>query len=162
MKCRFLLTILLILPMFIVGQIPKDHFLDADDSGEDGYKIKPFIQKDKGIYHYEVLSELPFENKCKGNERIEGQLSCPEWTLGVLVGQEIKERTDYKGVGYVYFTVTEQAEIIDIKIKSNPPSDKIDRILTEAVNRIAVRPGKYKRSIVTSRLWTKIDFKQRQ
>ena len=124
MKSRFLLSIFLILPMFIIAQIPKGHFLDADDSGEKGYKIKPFIQEEKGIYHYEVLSELPFENDCDGSKRIEGELSCSEKTLGILVGQNIKERIDYQGVGNVYFTVTETAEIINIKIKSYPQEDQ--------------------------------------
>jgi len=161
MKIRFLLTILLFLPLFIMAQIPKDHFLDADDSGENGYKIKPFIQKDKLIYHYEVLSALPFENDCDGKERMDGELSCSEMTLGILIGQQIKENSNYQGIGNIYFTVTEQAEIIDIKIKSYPPSEEIDRILTEAVNRVSVKPAKYKRSKVRSRLWTKIDFKKR-
>jgi hypothetical protein len=151
----------MLLPFISAGQIPEGHFLDADDSEEKGYKIKPFIQKDKGIYHYNVLSELPFETNCDGYDSREGELSCPEMTLGILVGQQIKQSTDYQGVAYIYFTVTEQADIDDIKIKPYPPSDEIDRLLTEAVNRVSVKPAKYNRKTVRSRLWTKIDFKKR-
>jgi hypothetical protein len=161
MKLIYILAILLFLPLISIGQIPKDHFLDADETGENGYKIKPFIQKEKGIYHYNVLSELPFENNCDGYIHKENELNCSEMTLGILVGQQIKENTRYQGVSNIYLTVTERGEIIDIDIKSYPPSEQIDRILTKAVNKVSFKPAKYKRKTVKSRLWTKIDFKKR-
>jgi hypothetical protein len=161
MKIKFILLISLCIPMLLMGQVPEDHFLDADDSGKDGYTIKPFIQEDNGIYHYTVLSELPFENDCDGSETAEDQLTCPEQTLALLVGQQINESTYYQGVVNVYFTVTERGEITNINIKTQPPSLEIEQILTEAVKQIQVRPAKYKQKTVKSRLWTKIDFKKR-
>ncbi|TXD81152.1 hypothetical protein ESY86_19180 [Subsaximicrobium wynnwilliamsii] len=59
-----MLTLLLLIPILAIGQIPKGHFLDADDSTESGYKSKPFIQDKEGIYHYAVLTALPFDNDC--------------------------------------------------------------------------------------------------
>ena len=161
MKIKFILLISLCIPMLLMGQVPEGHFLDADDSGKDGYAIKPFIQEDKGIYHYEVLSELPFENDCNGSGTAEGQLTCPERTLAFLVGQQINESTNYKGVGNIYLTVTERGNITNINVKTLPPSQEIEQILTDAVKRIQVRPAKFKHRTVKSRLWTKIDFKQR-
>ena len=160
MKIQFTLSILVFLPMFIIGQIPKDHFLDADDSVEEGYKIKPFIQKDKEIYHYNVLSELPFDNNCEDYIRKENDLNCSEMTLSILVGQQIKENTRFQGVANIYITVTEHGKVTDINIKSEPPSEDIDLILTDAVKKVRFKPAKYKRKTVKSRLWTKIDFKK--
>jgi hypothetical protein len=147
-----------LIPIFAIGQIPKGHFLDADDLAEKGYKIKPFKQKKEGIYHYAILTELPFENNCGKELSEKEQIKCSEKHLNELISAELNSETDYKGNVYVYLTVTENAEIVDIKVKSYPQSDEIDRLFEEATKKIEVRPGKYKKKTVKSRLWTSFKF----
>ena len=144
--------------MFAIGQIPKGHFLDADDSAEKGYKLKPFKQKKKGIYHYAILTELPFENDCENGVSEKEQIACAEKNLNGLISEKLNSETEFKGNVYVYLTVTEKAEIIDIKVKSYPQSDEIDKIVKQATEQIKVRPAKYKKKVVKSRLWTKLEF----
>ncbi|WP_181364032.1 hypothetical protein [Algibacter marinivivus] len=156
-KLNFL-TILLLIPMFAIGQIPKGHFLDADDSAEKGYKLKPFKQKKEGIYHYAILTELPFENDCENGISEKEQIACAEKNLNGLINEKLNSETEFNGNVYVYLTVTEKAEIIDIKVKSYPQSDEIDKLIKQATEQIKVRPAKYKKKVVTSRLWTKLEF----
>lgn len=152
------LTILLLIPIFAIGQIPKGHFLDADDSADKGYKLKPFKQKKKGIYHYAILSELPFENDCESGISEKKQIACAERNLNRLISEKMNSESEFKGNVYVYLTVTEKAKIIDIKVKSYPQSDEIDKLIKEATEKINVKPGKYKRKTVKSRLWTSFKF----
>jgi hypothetical protein len=152
------LTILLLIPIFSFGQIPKGHFLDADDSAEKGYKLKPFKQKKEGIYHYAILTELPFENNCGKRISEKEQITCSEKTLRSLISEKLSTKTEFKGSVYVYLTITEKSEIIDIKIKSYPQTDKIDILIKEATEKINVKAGKYKRETVKSRLWTSFKF----
>jgi len=144
--------------MFAIGQIPKGHFLDADDSAEKGYKLKPFKQKKEGIYHYAILTELPFENDCENGISEKEQISCAEKNLNELIGEKLNSEIEYKGNVYVYLTVTEKAKITDIKVKSYPQSDEIDKIIKQATEQIKVRPAKFKKKVVKSRLWTKLEF----
>lgn len=152
------LTILLLIPIFAIGQIPKGHFLDADDSTDKGYKLKPFKQKKKGIYHYAILSELPFENDCENGISEKKQIACAERNLNRLISEKLNSESEFKGNVYVYLTVTEKAKIVDIKIKSYPQSDEIDKLIKEATEKINVKAGKYKRKTVKSRLWTSFKF----
>ena len=156
-KLNFL-TILLLMPMFAIGQIPKGHFLDADDSAEKGYKLKPYKQKKKGIYHYAILTELPFENDCESEISKKEQIACAEKNLNRLISEKLNSETKFKGNVYIYLTVTEKAEIIDIKIKSYPQSNEIDKIIQQTTKQIKVRPAKFKKKVVKSRLWTKLEF----
>ncbi len=116
-------TILLLIPVFAIGQIPKGHFLDADDSAEKGYKLKPFKQKKEGIYHYAILTELPFENDCESGISQKEQIACAEKNLNGLIREKLNSETDFKGNVYIYLTVTEKVKIMDIKVKSYPQSD---------------------------------------
>ncbi|WP_299112575.1 hypothetical protein [uncultured Winogradskyella sp.] len=156
-KLEFL-TILLLIPMFTIGQIPKGHFLDADDSAEKGYKLKPFKQKKEGIYHYAILTELPFENDCESGISQKEQIACAEKNLNGLISEQLNSESEFKGNVYIYLTVTEKAEIIDVKIKSYPQSNEIDKIIKKATEQIKVRPAKFKKKVVKSRLWTKLEF----
>ena len=144
--------------MFAIGQIPKGHFLDADDSAEKGYKLKPYKQKKKGIYHYAILTELPFENDCESEISKKEQIACAEKNLNRLISEKLNSETKFKGNVYIYLTVTEKAEIIDIKIKSYPQSNEIDKIIQQTTKQIKVRPAKFKKKVVKSRLWTKLEF----
>ncbi|WP_431164845.1 hypothetical protein [Tenacibaculum halocynthiae] len=152
------LTILLLIPIFAIGQIPKGHFLDADDSADKGYKLKPFKQKKKGIYHYAILTELPFEHDCESGISEKKQIACAERNLNLLISEKLNSESEFKGNVYVYLTVTEKAKIIDIKVKSYPQSDEIDKLIKEATEKINVKAGKYKRKTVKSRLWTSFKF----
>ena len=155
-----ILTFLLLIPIFAIGQIPKGHFLDADDSAEKGYKVKPFKQKKQGIYHYAILTELPFENNCGEGLSEKEQIDCSEEKLRELINEKMISEIEFKGnvYVYVYLTVTEKGEIEDIKIKSYPKTDEIDKIFKEATEKIEVRPGKYKKKSVKSRLWTNFKY----
>ena len=156
-KLNFLI-ILLLMPIFAIGQIPKGHFLDADDSAEKGYKLKPFKQKKEGVYHYAVLTELPFENDCERRISEKQQIECAERNLKALINEKINSETEFKGNASVYLTVTKNAKIIDIKVKSYPQSDEINQLLKEATEKIEVKAGMYKKKTVTSRLWASFDF----
>ena len=144
--------------MFTIGQIPKGHFLDADDSAERGYKTKPFIQEKEGIYHYSVLTELPFDNKCANEISEKEQIACSEKNLRELIHQKLNSENDFKGNVYVYLTVTKNEEITDITVSSYPKSELINNLIKEATESIEVKAGKYKDEIVTSRLWTSFTF----
>lgn len=152
------LTILLLIPVISFGQIPKGHFLDADDSAEKGYKIKPFKQKKEGIYHYAILTELPFENDCGKKISEKEQIDCSEKNLKALISEKLNSEIKFKGSVYVYLTVSKKAEIFDIKVKSYPKSDEIDKLVKEATEKINVKAGKYRRKTVNSRLWTSFKF----
>ena len=76
-----------------------------------------------------------------------------------MISEKLNSETEFKGNVYIYLTVTEKAEIIDIKVKSYPQSDEIDKIIKQATEQIKVRPAKYKKKVVKSRLWTKLEFK---
>jgi hypothetical protein len=153
-----ILTFLLLLPVLAIGQIPKGHFLDADDSAEKGYKVKPFKQKKEGIYHYAILTELPFENDCDNGLSEKEQIDCSENKLNELISEKLTSGIKFKGSVYVYLTVTENSEIQNIKVKSYPQTDEIDKLFKEATEKIEVRPGKYKRKTVKSRLWTSFKY----
>lgn len=47
---------------------------------------------------------------------------------------------------------------MDIKVKSYPQSNEIDKIIKQATEQIKIRPTKYKKKVVKSRLWTKLEF----
>jgi len=153
------LTFLLLIPIFSIGQIPKGHFLDADDSAESGYKVKPFIQKKEGIYHYAILTELPFENDCASGLSEKKQIKCSEMKLKALISRNFTQEMELTGKVYVYLTVTENAQIEDIKVESYPQSNLIDDLIKKATEKIKVRPGKYNGKTVRSRLWTSFQFK---
>ncbi|WP_416441740.1 hypothetical protein ACH3O9_14700 [Leeuwenhoekiella sp. A16] len=109
-----ILTFLLLIPIFAVGQIPKEHFLDADDSAEKGYKLKPFKQKKEGIYHNAILTELPFENDCSKGLSEKQQIKCSEKNLNRLISEKLTSEIEFKGSVYIYLTVTENAEIPEL------------------------------------------------
>ena len=151
-------NVLFFITFFSFGQIPKGHFIDADDSSNKGFKLKPFIQKDKGIYHYAILTNLPFENRCEKGSSEKEQIECSEEVLNIMIKKNIDKRIDYLGSVYVYLTITKRAEIADIKIKSYPQSNEINKLILDAVKKIKVRPGEYKGKKVVSRLWTSLIF----
>lgn len=153
-----ILTFLLVIPIFAIGQIPKGHFLDADDSAEKGYIIKPFKQKRKGIYHYAILTELPFENDCSKGLSEKEQIKCSEKNLNGLISEKLTSEIEFKGSVYIYLTVTENAEIKDIKVKSYPQTDEIEKLFKEATEKIVVKAGKFKNKTVKSRLWTSFKY----
>ena len=147
-----ILTFLLLVPIFSIGQIPKGQFLDADG------KLKPFKQEKESIYHYAVLSELPFENECPDGLTEEEQSDCSTNTLRNLIYPKIRSYNNFKGNAYAYFTVNENAEITDVFVKSYPNSESISSIIKEAIMTIEVNPGKYDDKTVNSRLWTSFTF----
>jgi uncharacterized protein (UPF0305 family) len=144
--------------MFMIGQIPKGHFLDADDSAERGYKTKPFIQEKEGIYHYSVLTELPFDNDCANGLTEKEQIACSEKCLRKLIYKKLNSKNDFKGNVYVYLTVTKNEQIRDITVSSYPKSKLINNLIKEVTETIEVKAGKYNDEIVTSRLWTSFTF----
>ena len=54
-KLLKLLFIIFLIPIYSIGQIPKGHFVDADNTTKNGYKLKPFKQEKEGIFHYAIL-----------------------------------------------------------------------------------------------------------
>ncbi len=155
---QIVVLIFVLTPTLIFGQIPKGHFLDADSTGEKGAKIKPFIQKEKGIYHYAVLSQLPFENNCSKRLSEKKKINCSEDALSELIRRNIKSNSDYKGRVYVYLTVTEKSEITDVDVTSYPESIETNLIVKNATESLNVRPAEYKSKIVKARLWTFLVF----
>ncbi|WP_132723799.1 hypothetical protein [Tenacibaculum sp. M341] len=152
------LIFLVLIPILAFGQIPKGHFIDADDSVKKGYKLKPFKQKKKGIYHYAILSELPFENDCGSDLSEKEQIDCSEKKLNKLISAKLNSKIEFKGDVYIYLTVTENAKIVDIKVKSYPQTEEIDKLFTRAIEQIEVKAGKFKNKIVKSRLWTSFKY----
>lgn len=152
------LTILLFIPLLSNGQILKGHFLDADDSDKRGYKEKPFIQEKEGIYHYAVLTELPFENDCISGLSEKEQIACSERNLRKLIYQKLTSENNFKGNVYIYLTVTKDAEITDLSVNSYPESKTTNELIKEATENIEVKSGKYNSNSVISRLWTSFTF----
>mgnify|MGYP003149020352 CR=1 FL=1 len=146
-KLKFLMLVLL-LPVFGLAQIPKGHFLDSD--GE----IKPFKQESKGLYHYAILSELPFENNCQKKQSEKKRIICAEDSLSDLLQKQLTLETDYKGRVYIYLTVNKNAEIEDVHITSYPNSNEINKAVNSATKNLAVKPAIYNDQIVKARLWT--------
>lgn len=153
-----ILIILLLIPMFSIGQIPKGHFLDADDTAEKGYIVKSFKQEKEGIYHYAVLTELPFENDCESGLSEKEQITCSERNLRNFMYPKLSSEINFKGNIYVYLTVTEDAKIIDIHVSSYPNSDSTITLVKKAIETVKFKPAKYKNKIVKSRLWTSFTF----
>ncbi|WP_138432901.1 energy transducer TonB [Winogradskyella algicola] len=153
-----ILALIFLVPIFASGQIPKDHFIDADDSVERGYKVKPFKQEKEGIYHYAVLSELPFENNCDSNLSEKEQIACSEETLRDFIYPKISSEINFKGNVYVYLSVTETSEVTDVTVSSSPNSETINTLVKEALNTIDFKPGKFEDNVVKSRLWTSLTF----
>lgn len=146
-KLKFL-TVILLLPVFGLAQIPKGHFLDSD--GE----IKPFIQERKGLYHYAILSELPFENNCPKKQSEKKRITCAEDRLSDLLRKQMALKSDYKGRVYIYLTVSREAEIEDVHVTSYPKSNEMNEIAQSATKNLSVRPARYNGEIVKARLWT--------
>ena len=144
--------------MFTIGQVPNGNSLNEEDSVERGYKSKPFIQEEEEIYHYAVLTELPFVNDCANGLSEKAQISCSENNLRKLIYQKLNSENDFKGNVYVYLTVTKNAEITNIAVSSYPKSELINNLIKEATESIEVKAGKYNDEIVTSRLWTSFTF----
>ena len=142
------LAFLLLIPIFTMGQIPKGHFLDSD--GE----LKPFKQEKEGLYHYALLSELPFENNCPTNNSEKKKIICAEDNLSQLISEQLGSKVDYKGRVYIYLTVNEKAEIENINIASYPNSDEINGLVENATKSLTIKPAKYRDEIVKARLWT--------
>ena len=146
-KLKFVMLILL-LPVFGLAQIPNGYFLDSD--GE----IKPFKQEGKGLYHYAILSELPFENNCPKKQSEKKRIICAEDGLSDLLRKQLNPKSDYKGRVYVYLTVTEEAEIENVHITSYPNSNEINEAVNTATKNLSVKPAIYNDQIVKARLWT--------
>ncbi|AXO79233.1 hypothetical protein DZC78_02170 [Olleya aquimaris] len=153
-----ILTFLLIIPFIGIGQIPKGHFLDADKTAERGYKVKPFKQEKEGIYHYAVLTELPFENDCDSGLSEKEQIACSEQNLRNFIYPKLPSEIEFKGNVYVYLTVTENSEVKNVTVNSYPKSEPTNEIIKEAINSIEFRPGKFNDKVVKSRLWTSFTF----
>src|SRR5690606_21557211 len=137
---------------------PKGHFLDADKTAEKGYKLKPFKQEKEGIYHYAVLTELPFENDCESGLSEKEQIACSEKNLRNFIYPKLSSEVNFKGNVYVYLTITENAQITDITVNSYPNSESTNNIIEEAIKTIVFKPGKFEDEIVKSRLWTSFTF----
>jgi len=140
--------------LFCLAQIPKDHFIDADDSSPNGYKLKPFIQKEKGIYHYSILSELPFDNSCSDKE----SKVCSENTLRKSIYNLLNNDLNFRGNVYVYLSVDSVSKANNIKVSSYPKSERINQAINKAIHKIDFKVGKYKDKKVISRLWTSLSF----
>ncbi|AXP81578.1 hypothetical protein CJ739_2505 [Mariniflexile rhizosphaerae] len=153
-----ILTFLLLIPIFAIGQIPKGHFLDADKTAERGYKVKPFKQEKEGIYHYAVLTELPFENNCESGLSEKEQIACSEKNLRNFIYPKLSSELNFKGNVYVYLTITEDAQITDITVNSYPNSESTNNLIEEAIKTVEFKPGKFENEIVKSRLWTSFTF----
>lgn len=151
------LIFLLLVPIFVIGQIPEKHFLDADSSAPRGMKIKPFIQKEKGIYHYAVLTELPFENNCNEITNEREKIKCSERNLRKLIFEKLDD-IDFRGSVYAYLTVNKNKVITDISVRSYPKSEKLNEKIEEAIKKIDVKYGEYDGQEVISRLWTSFSF----
>ena len=89
------LIFLMAVPLLGFGQIPKGHFLDSDG------KIKPFKQEKKGLYHYAILSEQPFEHNCPKKQSEKKKIICVEDHLSDLLRKELDLKPDYKGRVYI-------------------------------------------------------------
>ncbi len=152
------LALLFLIPIISIGQIPKDHFLDADSSAPKGMKLNPFIQKEKGIYHYAVLTELPFENNCEGIIEEREKIKCSEKKLRKLIFEKLENNINFRGSVYVYLTVNKDSEIRDINVRSYPKSEDVDQKIKEGTENIKVKVGKYNGKEVISRLWTSFSF----
>lgn len=137
-----------IAPILAMGQIPKEHFLDSDG------KVKPFKQPKERLYHYAVISELPFENSCPEDQTEKEKINCAEDSLSELLRERLKLEFDYKGRVYIYLTVNEDAEIYDVNVTSYPNSKQINEQIHEVVKTLPVKPALYQDKIVKSRLWT--------
>ena len=153
-----ILTFLLLVPIFAIGQIPKGHFLDADKTAERGYKAKPFKQEKEGIYHYAVLTELPFANDCVNELSEKEQIACSEKHLRNFIYSNLTSDIDFKGNVYVYLTVTEDAQVTNVTVSSYPKSESANKLIRESIESIEFKPGKYEDKIVKSRLWTSFTF----
>jgi hypothetical protein len=153
-----ILTFLLLIPIFTFGQIPKGHFLDADKTAERGFKVKPFKQEKEGIYHYAVLTELPFENDCDSGLSEKEQIACSENNLRNFIYPKLSSEIKFNGNIYVYLTVTEDSKVTDVTVSSYPNSESTNNLIKEALNSIEFRPGKFENEIVKSRLWTSFTF----
>jgi hypothetical protein len=153
-----ILTILLLIPIFSIGQIPKGHFLDADSTEPRGMKIKPFINNEMGIYHYELITKLHFENDCNDITGEREKYQCAERNLRKLIFEKIDGKIEFKGNVYAYLTVTKGTEITDISVRSYPKSEVINQKILEGIEKINVKVGKYKGLEVTTRLWTSFSF----
>ncbi len=158
-KCKLnILTFLLLIPILGIGQIPKGHFLDADKTVERGYKVKPFKQVKEGIYHYAVLTELPFENDCNYGLSEKEQIACSEQNLRNFIYPNLTSGIEFKGNVYVYLTITEDSKVTDVTVSSYPKSEPTNKIIKEVINSIEFRPGKFNNKVVKSRLWTSFTF----
>lgn len=153
-----LFTFAILFPILLFGQIPKGHFIDADETVEKGYKVKPFKQVEEGIYHYAVLTELPFENDCSPELSEKEQISCSESHLRELIYQQLNSEINFAGNVYVYFTVTKEADISNMSVKSYPESKVVNNIIKDVIHNIKVKAGKYNGDLVNSRLWTSFTF----
>ncbi len=153
-----ILTILLLIPFIGIGQIPKGHFLDADKTAEKGYKVKPFKQEKEGIYHYAVLTELPFENDCDSGLSEKEQIACSEQILRNFIYPKLPSEIEFKGNVYAYLTVNENSEVKNVTVNSYPKSEPTNDIIIKAINSIKFKPGKFNDKIVQSRLWTSFTF----
>lgn len=140
--------LILLLPFLGLAQIPKGHFLDSD------LEIKPFMQESEGLYHYAILSELPFENNCPKKQSEKKRIICAEDRLSDLLKKEMTLESDYKGRVYIYLTVNKEAEIEDVNVTSYPNSNEINKIVQSAAENLSVKPARYNGEIVKARLWT--------
>lgn len=147
------LALFFLLPFLVFGQIPKGHFLDSDG------QLKSFKQKNENLYHYAVLSELPFTNDCGSGLSEKEQIACSEKNLrGFIYPKISSSEIDFEGNVYVYLTITEDAGITDLMVKSYPNSETTNNLIKEAIKELEFRPGKFDNEIVKSRLWTYFTF----
>lgn len=155
---RIFFILVLFIPCLLIGQIPEGHFLDADKSAKNGYKLKPYKQEQKGIYHYAILSELPFENNCSSELSEKEQTACSEKQLRQLIYSKLSSQIKFKGNIYVYLTVTTDVQLTDITVSSHPNSKTANTLIENAIKNINFKPGKFNDKTVSSRLWTSLTF----
>ncbi|MFS4449002.1 hypothetical protein [Maribacter sp. 2307UL18-2] len=158
-SCSFLIAFFCHLS--VSAQIPEGHFIDIDDTAEKGIKLKPYIQKKKGIYHCAVLDSIPFENECNGFKKGKPKSKCLEETFSQIISAQIMGKPDnYEGYALVFCTVDINGKIVDIGCKSYPNSVEVNEIVKSTVAKLDVVKGYYKRKIVKSRLFARVDFER--
>jgi hypothetical protein len=144
--------ILIIIPLTSLAQNKKNK------STEQEYQLVPFKQEEKEIYHYAVLTELPFENGCDMSLSEKERIACSEKNLRRLIYSKLDYSASFRGNVYAYITISKEAQISTINIKSYPKSEEISSSIEDAIRKVNFNQAKHQDETVTARLWTSFTF----
>ena len=155
MKIYNLITIIfLLVPFLLIGQTDQDSI----NKNPGGIDVEPNIKKEELICPISSLTEVPFDHDCNSELPKTEKFKCYEKRFNELIVENLNQKFEYIGRIYVNATILENAEIYDLKITTQPKSEKVEKLFEAAVKKIEFKAPKLYEKSVNTKVWTTFNY----